>query len=906
MTMDTVSSEYDLLLKGSRAARNYLYSRPQFEEEMQNVLTCSLTDWVKDTVETWSHILHQNDVSIQLRRDRRQLFLRCALRDLNGLADLSEVMEAWTLFADEAILKAAECAQQEMVTRYGYPKSEHNQEIQKLIVVGMGKLGGRELNVSSDVDLVLCYPESGQTDGLICVENREFFLNAAKLLFRLLDDRTQDGFVFRVDTRLRPDGVSGPQTISLAALEEYLLVRGRPWERHAWLKARALGADQDTRIRKLIDPFIFSRFLDFGALASLRDLHLRMLRDDSRRHRERDIKIGPGGIREIEFTIQLFQLIRGGQDLGVRSRSTRAGLRALAERGIIEPEMAQQLHDAYLFFRRLEHRIQYLDDAQTHRLPLPGPDLDFIALNMGFGDGAEMETEVSRKRQLVSEYFARSLGSFTQDKKVFAFSNAETPVSVVEDIWDALVTQDTVMLRNALIELAGQGGEDVQPFLEGLLLGKAWRSLSETGRRRYERLVQNALILSSESPFFQDTLRGILDIFNAIGGRETYFALLDEYPLALQHLAELSAASPWVVALLARFPSLLDELIHLHTLSSEVSAKDIQLELNRTVIPHRKDPESHLEKLRNLKQRFQFRLAVLEIKHLIPLQELSDRLSDLADACIAEALHMVTENQGIEGFSILAFGKLGGKEMGYRSDLDLVFIYDSDRIDSEKASRLAKRFLTGFSSPSGASMIYEIDVRLRPDGVSGFLVTSINAMRDYQYHRAQTWEHQALTRARFCAGDPIIGEQFEALRLQILSFPRDIPSLANQILAMRERMHQEHDVKIKGWDLKLSQGGLVDIEFMVQFLVLAYSHRYEGLLQNLGNVALLRYAASKQLIPHDLCEQVAQAYLKLRALQHRLELRGEPRDALQREDAEPNPSYVLNLWKTIFTPYLAL
>jgi len=869
---------------------------------MQNVLTLSLTDWVVEAMQAWVVSDDPDALSKTLRRDRRALFLRCAIRDLNGLADLSEVVLAWSIFAEGAVQSAARCAEQSIYFRYGVPRNEYNQEPLKLIPVGMGKLGGRELNVSSDVDLVLCYEETGVTDGPLSIENREFFSYVAKLIFRILDNRDQDGFVFRVDTRLRPDGVSGPQTISLPALEEYLLVRGRPWERHAWLKARAFGKENDALVRSLVEPFVFSRYLDFGAMASLRELHHRMQRDDSRRNRARDIKIGLGGIREIEFTVQLFQLIRGGQDPALRSRSTRSALQALGERGILGKEIIQELQEAYVFLRRLEHRIQYLDDAQTHRLPLPGPDLDFLALNMGFSNGTELETAVTQIRLRVTECFANSMGPFPKEKISVQSEVSAGPSSLVEDIWLSLNVDDQTTLQEGLNALAGHEGISAQPFLAGLLKGRAWRTISERGRERLGRLVQNALVLSSERPNFLKTLRGILEVLNAIGGRETYFALLDEFPNALQRLADLCAASSWLAALLAQFPSLLDELIQLHSLPDQVGPEDIQLELNRTVIPYRNDPESHMQNLRKLKQRFQFRLAILEMKQLITLQDLSDRLSHLADACIAEALLMVAGSpDGVRGFAVIAFGKLGGKEMGYRSDLDLVFVYDSGIVSGEAAARLAKKLITGLTSRSGTSELYEIDVRLRPDGASGFLVTSFDAMQDYQIHRAKTWEHQALTRARACAGDLVVGMKFEQLRLAILILPRNTEHLALEITSMRKRMHKEHDLKIKGWDIKLSEGGLVDIEFMVQFLVLAYSKDFNGLLNNIGNIALLRYAGSTHLVPPDLCESVAQAYLNLRALQHRLELQGESRDSLPRESAEPSPSNVLRLWQTVFT-----
>lgn len=831
--------------------------------------------------------------------------MRSAFRDINGLADLSEVVEAWSAFADAAVQVAAESAQQIMYTRYGIPRDALNQHPQKLIVVGMGKLGGRELNVSSDIDLVLCYPDTGETDGALKIENREFFAQVAKNLYRILDDRTEEGFVFRVDTRLRPDGASGPQTISLPALEEYLLVRGRPWERHAWLKARALGEGNDRLMTQLVEPFVYSRYLDYGAIASLRELHARMLRDDSRRDRERDIKIGVGGIREIEFTVQLFQLIRGGQDVGLRSRSTRMALQALADRGILEADIAQEMSETYAFLRRLEHHIQYLDDAQTHRLPLPGPDLEVLAAQLGFSDGAALEDQVTRLRQRVSESFARCLGNVLP-KTTRSFSDpahipAEGPALIVEEIWGALIHQDAERLQESLQALAGKEGERSQPFLEDLLRGRAWRSISETGRHRLGRLVQNALTLAAERPPFLLTLKGMLDVFNAIGGRETYFALLDAYPLALQRLAELCAASAWLAALLARHPSLLDELIQLHTLADHVGYSEIQLEMNRTVLPYRQDKEAHMENLRQLKQRFVFRLAVLEIKNLITVQVLSDRLSELADACIHETLCVAAGGEeGFHGFAVIAFGKLGGQEMGYRSDLDLVFVYDSEQMEGEQAARLAKKVLTGLTSVSGAGVLYETDLRLRPDGVSGFLVTSLKAMHDYEHQRALTWEHQALSRARWCAGDPELGKRFEGLRREILSKPRDPVRLAEEIVEMRARMHKEHDVKILGWDIKRSEGGLVDIEFIVQFCVLAYSSIWPDLLDNKGNSALLRDAGAKNLAPQALCEAVAEAYLRLRALQHGLQLREQADDSLTREDAEPGPSQVQALWQHLF------
>ncbi|MDE3010228.1 MAG: bifunctional [glutamate--ammonia ligase]-adenylyl-L-tyrosine phosphorylase/[glutamate--ammonia-ligase] adenylyltransferase [Pseudomonadota bacterium] len=889
------------LLAGSRAARSLLHADPALEARLLALLPTSSLRLATTLPAGWTDPADEDALARTLRRDRNLLFLHTAARDLNGLADLAEVMGAWSEFAESAVCKASLAAEQTLRPRHGTPRDDKG-NAQQLIPVAMGKLGGRELNVSSDVDLVFAYGEGGGTDGSAPISNQEFFAQATRRVVRLLDERTADGFVFRVDTRLRPDGPSGPPAISFAALEVYLESQGRPWERHAWLKARALTQPHGGALASLVEPFVYRRYLDYGAIASLRELHSRMLADNSRRERERDIKIGPGGIREIEFTAQLFQLIRGGHDPGLRLRPTRAALAALADRGILDSASARTLDDTYVFLRRTEHRLQYFDDAQTHRVPMPGADLDQLAASLDFADSAGLMAELARRREHVSELFARALGKApgARDGLPGRATGVGPPA---EEAWTAVQAEDRDAAAAALERLGSPDALACLPFLEDLARGRAWRSASEAGRERLGRLVRQTLELSGARLPMARTLRGVFGVLNAIGGRETYFALLDEFPAALQRLADISAASPWASDFLARFPALLDELVHLHDVRSHVGAHGIADEIARTVGARDGDVEAQMDALRRLRQRFQFRLALLDIEGLISVQELGDRLSDLADACIATALTQAAGPDGFQGFAVTGFGKLGGKELGYNSDLDLVFVYDPERMEGSRAARLAQKLITWLATPTGAGIVYDTDVRLRPDGISGLLVSSITALRDYEHHRAWTWEHQALTRARACAGDVQVGHAFEDLRREILAQPRDGAALASEVTDMRARMRREHPGSKAGaseWDVKRGSGGLVDVEFMVQYLVLAHAHDHPELLANSGNIALLQTCGRLGLAPRIACGEVAEAYGRMRGLQHRLQLAGEPGGVLARAEAEPGPTQVEALWKHLF------
>ena len=890
------------LQAGSRAARLLLEGRPAQAGPLLAGASLPSTRLVADLVQHWPGPDQEAQLGETLRHDRARLFLHTALRDLNGLADLPEIMGAWSDFAEAAVAAATQAAQHTLHVRHGVPRDAQDDVIQSLIPVAMGKLGGRELNVSSDIDLVFCFPEAGHTDGPLGIENQEFFALVTRRIVRLLDDRTEHGFVFRVDTRLRPDGPSGPPAISLAALETYLQSQGRPWERHAWLKARPLTPLHGGALARVVEPFVYRRYLDYGAIAALRELHQRMLNDHSRRERERDIKIGPGGIREIEFTAQLFQLIRGGHDPGLRVRPTRAALAALAERGILDAASVQRLDSTYVLLRRLEHRLQYFDDAQTHRLPAPGADLDQLADSLDFASAGALMATLAERRAEVSDLFARSLGRAPN-----ARPNLPSPgighAPPAAEAWQAVLANDPERAGAALAQLGSPDGVACLPFLEDMVRGRAWRSASEDGRTRIGRLVQETLSLASARLPMARTVRGVLGVLNAIGGREPYFALLDEFPVALQRLADISAASPWAAEFLARFPALLDELVHLHDVRSQVGPSGIAEDIERTVGARAGDMEAQMDALRRLRQRFQFRLALLDLEGLITVQELGDRLADLADACLDTALTQAAGPEGFEGFAVVGFGKLGGKELGYGSDLDLVFVYDPQRMRSERAARLAQKLITWLATPTGAGVLYDTDVRLRPDGASGLLVTSVAALREYEHQRAWTWEHQALSRARACAGDRDVGAAFEDLRREILALPRDPQVLAREVTEMRARMRREHTAGRNGpaaWNVKTGRGGLVDVEFMVQYLVLAHAHQRPELLTNSGNIALLQYCGRVGLAPRQRCSEVAEAYRRMRALQHRLQLAGEPGGDLCEAEAAPGPEQVLALWRHLF------
>jgi len=827
-----------------------------------------------------------------LRWLRRRVFLTVLLRDLSERADLAEVCETITRLAEIAVRTVVTRHGQWLSAIHGDPIGAHSGEAQKLIVVAMGKLGGSELNVSSDIDLVLVYPEEGVTAGARPISNQEFFDRLGRRIIAALEASTSEGYVFRVDTRLRPYGDSGAPSSSFAALEHYLVTQGRTWERYAWLKARPLTGDRGEELMHLITPFVYRKYLDYDAYAGLRDVH-RQIREQGRRQDHADnIKLGPGGIREIEFIVQALQLVRGGREMPLRLRETLAALEALGERGLLPRAAVSELNAAYVFLRNVEHRLQYRDDAQTQDLPKSSVEWTALARASGFADAGAFGKSLAFHRASVERHFDA------------LFREADI------DGEDALaaVWLDPAQSAERSGALSAAGYPDPAAVVVSLARVRGssrYLQLPTLSRQRFDALVPQLLRAAATWPEPRTVFERLLALLEAISGRSAYLALLVEHPPVLPRLAELMAASAWAAEHLTRHPILLDELLDSRTLFAEPDWTEWRRELAASLEAHPGDAEAQMDALRHFQHAQSFRLLAQDLTGRVSVERLADHLSALADIVLDATLcscwsHISGPDASPPKFAIVGYGKLGGKELGYASDLDLVFLYDDeDEAAAERYARLAQRMNTWLASITAAGRLYETDLRLRPDGVSGLLVSSFEAFRKYQLEQAWTWEHQALTRARFVAGDASIGAAFESLREAILRVPRNSQTLKDDIVDMRRRMYLAHPNRSGNFDLKHDPGGMVDLEFSVQFLVLAQSHMHPSLTRNAGNIALLGFAAALGLLPTKVAEAAADAYREYRRLQHQIRLQGAREARVDPQAQAARRQAVDELWRTV-------
>jgi len=835
--------------------------------------------------------LHQ-----RLRQLRQRVWLIVTARDLAGQADLAEVMATYSTLAEVCIAAALDFHHAALAARHGEPRDE-NGIPQQMVVVGMGKLGGGELNVSSDIDLIYLYPEEGETAAddpsasIRPLSNHEFFIRLGRKLAAALGENTADGYVFRVDLRLRPWGESGPFAMGYAMLEDYLVAQGRPWERYAWIKARPLTGSRHDELMQIVRPFVFRKYLDFGAFAAIRDLHVQIRREVARREMAHNVKLGPGGIREIEFTAQVFQLIRGGQIAALQQQPTLVVLDALVKTGLMTADAQQELAAAYDFLRRLEHRIQYLDDAQTQLLPDDAESQTMLAEAMGFPDYATMLAALDRHRNKVTRHFEQVFAAPQTDQ------NSHPLTAVCCGTADADATQ-------ALLENAGY--DDPPRVLATLdALRQHGARLPESTQLRLNALLPPALEVIGGQTDPTVTLERFVALIQSVSRRATYLALLAEYPAALRQLVRLLAASPWAAQMITRQPQLLDELIAPQHLMSTPDWTQLAAQLHEELDAHPGDTEAQMDALRRFKQVQTLHLLAQDVAGRLTLEALSDHLSYLADTLLNETLarcwaSLKTRHRDTPRFAIVGYGKLGGKELGYASDLDLVFLYDdTDERAQEIYARLAQRINTWLGTLTSTGMLYETDLRLRPDGASGLLVSSTEAFRDYQLHHAWVWEHQALTRARFVCGDAAIGASFEALRREVLSVSRDAAKLREDVLSMREKMRAGHVNDTDLFDLKHDRGGIVDVEFCVQYLVLRHCAGHPELADNVGNIALLQRAGTAGLLPPDLAQAAADAYRELRRQQHVIKLSGAEYARVPPQALESVRNAVSALWTQV-------
>lgn len=827
-----------------------------------------------------------------LRRLRSEVMARVIVRDLNGLADLHEVIQTTSQLAECVINTAIDYLSTWLVNRYGQPVDTEGCP-QNLIVIGMGKLGGCELNVSSDIDLIFAYEAEGETQGDKPISNQDFFTRLAKRLIAAIDEITEDGFVFRVDMRLRPFGSEGALVSNLDALEDYYQNNGREWERYAWIKGREVTGGN--AVAKLLKPFVFRKYLDFGAFASMRDLKIQIQRDVNSKRMHDNIKLGRGGIREIEFIAQVFQLIRGGQDVSLQIKPTLSVLALLKSKGLLPEKTVAELSDAYVFLRNLEHRLMYVEDAQTQELPKTDEAKARIAKAMNFASWSEFLAKLDAYRAQVQQHF---------DATFDEAGAGEDALAAEKSIWNgALAEVDAI---SSLQEIGFTDADETLRRLITLHQSSRYLQLPELSRQRFDAVMPHVISQSAKMQNADTTLTRVTDLLENICRRASYLALLAEHPQAMQLLVKLCSSSPWLANYLAQHPILLDELLDTRTLYAKPDFVAMRSELLGRLAEVEGDIERQMDVMRHFKHANVFRFAVQDINGELALEILSDYLSALADLILSVSLetiwpHVRGKHLDTPKFAVIGYGKLGGKELGYASDLDVIFLYNDDAPEAgEVYARFAQRINNWFNSLTSAGLLYETDLQLRPDGNSGLLVSSVAAFREYQLNKAWIWEHQAITRARFVAGDSAIATAFDAIRVEVMTHARDPVKLKAEVLSMRERMRHAQLKKSELFDLKQGLGGIIDVEFLVQYLVLLNAPKHAQLTANIGNIGLLKMLGSFEIIDAALAEKVAVAYRELRHRQHMLKLQGATQLGVELAPIVHYVKVVTLLWNRVF------
>ena len=861
-----------------------------------------------------------DELGARLRILRQLVMERLVVLDCEQAAPLAVVTRAVTELAELALDAACAHAFAQLDERHGAPLTEAGQRAQ-LWVIGMGKFGARELNVSSDIDLIYVYDDDGETtgrdDGRGQITVHEYFTRAVKLIQGLIGDTTEHGFVFRVDLALRPNGNSGPTVCSLDALEEYMLVQGREWERFAWLKSRvvapraAIAGGSAEGLRGVVLPFVFRKYLDYNVFESLRTLHDQIRSHASRRsagrpERANDVKLSRGGIREIEFTVQLLQVVRGGQFPELRTRPTLEALQRVARAELMPPEAADALARAYVFLRRVEHRIQYLDDQQTHILPTQDADLDWIARTLGYDGVCPFLAELDTHREFVAQEFDRLLGGDAPCKSCQKGAGGEARAAP-SDI-DAVLPAFPERVRERLAEW---------PEHPRVL------ALRDEARGRLTRLLQRTAQWLEEGRVNEDGVLRLADWVEPLLRRESYIALLLERPAVHERLLRVLGAARWPARYAMQHPGVIDELASPSLLNErfDAAAFEQELELRREALARggEDDEESLLNLLRRAHHAETFRTLARDVEGRITVEQVADDLSALADAILRLTMRwcwprLRQKHRAEPRFGIIGYGKLGGKELGYGSDLDIVFVFDDAHEDAQEIyAAFVRKLITWLTVKTGEGDLFEIDTALRPNGNSGLLVTDIDAYADYQENRgsntAWTWEHQAMTRARMVPpsaptavasspSDPLTA-RFDAVRHAVITAPRDHAALRGEIIAMREKMRNAHPIRDGQFDVKHSPGGMVDAEFVTQYLVLAHTAQHPELAPNLGNIALLRRAEDAGLLPAGVGQAAADAYRELRRVQHRARLDEQPTQVAPDTLAGERLA-IQQLWHTVF------
>ncbi len=891
-----------------------LESEPPQAEELQ-----SYPAWLKESL---AEVSDEASLMRELRLFRRRIMVRIAWAQALRLVPEENTLQQLSALAETLIVSARDWLYDACCREWGTPCSADGTP-QPLLILGMGKLGGNELNFSSDIDLIFSWPENGATrGGRRELDNAQFFTRLGQRLIKVLDQPTQDGFVYRVDMRLRPFGDSGPLVLSFAALEDYYQEQGRDWERYAMVKARIMG-DNDgvyaTELRAMLRPFVFRRYIDFSVIQSLRNMKSMIAREVRRRGLKDNIKLGAGGIREVEFIVQVFQLIRGGREPSLQQRSLLPTLIAIDQLHLLPAGDADMLREAYLWLRRLENLLQSINDEQTQTLPGDELNRARLAWGMGVADWQALSDTLERHMAAVRRIFNELIGD----------DDTDTQDEQLSEQWREL-WQDTLEDDDATPVLAHLSDGDrirVVALIADFRRELTRRTIGPRGRQVLDHLMPHLLSQVCPRADAPVPLARLMPLLTGIVTRTTYIELLSEFPGALKHLISLCAASPMVASQLARYPLLLDELLDPSTLYQPTAMDAYRDELRQYLlrVPE-EDEEQQLEALRQFKQAQLLRVAAADIAGTLPVMKVSDHLTWLAEAMIDAVVQQawtqmvarfgqpthLRDREG-RGFAVVGYGKLGGWELGYSSDLDLVFLHDCPAdvmTDGEREIdgrqfylRLAQRIMHLFSTRTSSGILYEVDARLRPSGAAGMLVTTADAFADYQQNEAWTWEHQALVRARVVYGDPQLKSRFDEIRRTILMTPRDGEKLQTEVREMREKMRAHLGNKHRErFDLKADAGGITDIEFIAQYLVLGHAHHKPKLTRWSDNVRILELLAQNDIMDEQEARALTHAYTTLRDALHHLALQEQPGHVPETEFAEEREQVSASWQKWLLKP----
>lgn len=843
-------------------------------------------------------VVDEEALKAQLRQIRNWQMGRIAIRDLSGLASLQEVMLTMSDLADALVTSALDWHYERFCQRYGTPYGRESGLQQKMLVIGMGKLGGQELNFSSDIDLIFAYPEGGETrldqdsNAKRTITNDVFFTRLGQALNKSLTEMTGDGFVYRVDMRLRPFGDAGPLAVTFASLENYYEIHGRAWERYALVKARVMAGDaEDAKYMfDILRPFIYRRYVDFSAMESLRELKRMIAAQVKKKGMKHNIKLGPGGIREVEFIAQAFQLVHGGRDKALQSRSLLTTLQVLENNDFLDAESHQALRAAYEFLRRAENRLQEWRDQQTHELPSEPHQQLMLANSMGFSGYSEFTAVLNSHLEFVQGQF----------NEVFAEDEVGDSQDHLSELWlSDLEDVDDLSEQDLPVDKAARFLRVLKDFKESRII----KTLGSEGAQRLNATMPLLMQEVLKPEYSEQSLNRVLSVIESIAKRSVYLVMLKENTESLAHLVKLCDVSAWLTEMLVKYPALLDQLLDERALYAPLEATALQREARDLLDSIGQDEELFMDQIRQWRHAQVFKVAAADITGHLPVTKVSDYLTWIAEAVlnvtVEFAWRMMQERSGLPGgmteankrnpFMVLGYGKVGGIELGYGSDLDIVFVYEglksSDQAVSPKGKsldnaiyfvRMGQKIISLMTTLMPSGILYEVDTRLRPNGVSGMIVVDFEGYKSYLENKAWTWEHQAFVRARAVVGDAQSVAAFEEFKTQFLCKERSVESLRTEVVDMRLRMQNELDKSNDElFDLKQGRGGVVDIEFMVQFLVLAYAHQYPKLCAFSDNLRILEAIAEAELLTRKEVDDLLESYQIYRSKYHRMALQKE-------------------------------